>query len=176
MSYFRFVVLGLLLLALGACGFQPLYQKQTDSDAVIDDLAQVKILNPRDPIDHDDRLGQIVKNLLLDRFNPRGRPGTPFYTLEVKVRSTKTELGFKITDEATRAKLALSASYVLSEKKTKAVLFRGTSRSVNSYNIVRSEFATLSAEQNATKRAAREIADDIKLRLGIFFNDLRRGN
>ncbi|HAT36744.1 MAG TPA: hypothetical protein DCS82_13600, partial [Rhodospirillaceae bacterium] len=95
---------------------------------------------------------------------------------EVKVRSTKTELGFKITDEATRAKLALSASYVLSEKKTKAVLFRGTSRSVNSYNIVRSEFATLSAEQNATKRAAREIADDIKLRLGIFFNDLRRGN
>ncbi|HAT35675.1 MAG TPA: hypothetical protein DCS82_08160, partial [Rhodospirillaceae bacterium] len=70
MSYFRFVVLGLLLLALGACGFQPLYQKQTDSDAVIDDLAQVKILNPRDPIDHDDRLGQIVKNLLLDRFNP----------------------------------------------------------------------------------------------------------
>ena len=175
MSYFKAIALGLAVLAIGGCGFQPLYQKQPASDAVIDDLAQVQILNPRDTIDHDDRLGQIVKNLLLDRLNPRGRPPTPFYTLEVKIRTTKTELGFKITDEATRAKLALNATYVLGEKKTKAILFRGTSRSVNSYNIVSSDFATLSAEKNAKDRAAREIADDIKLRLGIFFNDLRSG-
>lgn len=176
MSYFRPFALALALLMLGGCGFQPLYQKHQGSDAVTDDLAQVEILNLRDPVNHEDRLGQILKNLLLDRLNPRGRPRTPFYTLQVMVRKTKTELGFKITDEATRAKLALNATYVLSEKKTKAVLFRGTSRSVNSYNIVSSDFATLSAEKNASDRAAREIADDIKLRLGIFFNDLRRGS
>ena len=84
-------------------------------------------------------------------------------------------MGVKLTDEATRAKLSMSASYLLSEKKTKVVLLRGRTRSVNSYNVVTSNFATLSAENNAKDRAAREIADDIKLRLGVFFIELRNG-
>ena len=84
-------------------------------------------------------------------------------------------LGVKLTDEATRAKLSMSASYLLSEKKTNVVLLRGRTRSVNSYNVVTSNFATLSAENNAKDRAAREIADDIKLRLGVFFIELRNG-
>ncbi|MGY9105229.1 MAG: hypothetical protein ACKVG0_01520, partial [Alphaproteobacteria bacterium] len=103
------------------------------------------------------------------------RPQAAFYTLAVTVQATKTELGIKINDEATRAKLSLTASFILVEKKTKAELFQGRSRSVNSYNIVNSDFATLSAENNAKDRAARELSDDIKIRLGIFFNELRSG-
>ena len=164
-----------LLMVLSGCGFQPLYQKQQASDAVIDDLAQVQILNLIDHENHDDRLGQKVKNLLLDRLNPGGRPSNPFYILAVTVGTSTTELVVKLSDEATRAKLSMSASYLLREKKTNAVLFRGRTRSVNSYNIVKSNFATLSAENNAKDRAAREIADDIKLRLGVFFMELRSG-
>ena len=170
----RTFVLGLLIV-LGSCGFQPLYQKQQASDAVIDDLAQVQVLNLIDLQNHDDRLGQKIKNLLLDRLNPGGRPSNPFYTLAVTVGTSTAELGVKLTDEATRAKLSMSASYLLSEKKTKVVLLRGRTRSVNSYNVVTSNFATLSAENNAKDRAAREIADDIKLRLGVFFIELRNG-
>ena len=108
----RTFVLGLLIV-LGSCGFQPLYQKQQASDAVIDDLAQVQVLNLIDVENHDDRLGQKVKNLLLDRLNPGGRPSNPFYTLAVTVGTSTTELGVKLTDEATRAKLSMSASYLL---------------------------------------------------------------
>ncbi|MDA0654905.1 MAG: hypothetical protein O2912_00650, partial [Proteobacteria bacterium] len=138
MSLFNKMLLTLTVLAVGGCGFQPLYQKHTGSDAVVDDLAQIEVLNPIDKIDRDDRLGQKVKNLLLDRLNPLGRPRAAFYTLAVTVRASKTELGIKFNDEATRAKLSLSASYTLLEKKTQAVLFQGRSRSVNSYNIVNS--------------------------------------
>jgi LPS-assembly lipoprotein len=175
MSLFSKMFAVLTVLAVGGCGFQPLYQKHTASDAVVDDLAQIEVLNPIEKINHDDRLGQKVKNLLLDRLNPFGRPQAAFYTLAVTVQATKTELGIKINDEATRAKLSLTASFILVEKKTKAELFQGRSRSVNSYNIVNSDFATLSAENNAKDRAARELSDDIKIRLGIFFNELRSG-
>ncbi len=172
---FKNILLAAALLLMNSCGFEPLYQKQAGSDAVNDDLAQVEILNLRDKIDYNDRLGQALKNLLLDRFNPFGRPQSPFYKLDIKLQSTKTELGFNIVDEATRAKLTLNAEYVLSESKTNAVLFRGSSRSINSYNIISFDFATLSAEKNALDRATREIADDITLRISTFFHNLRRG-
>ena len=168
-----FIIAGLFL--LGGCGFQPMYQKHDASDAVVDDLAQIEILNPIDPDKHDDRMGQKVKNLLLDRLNPKGRPRDPFYTLILSIRVTKSELGLRITEEATRAKLSVSVDYTLNEKKTDAVLFRENARSVNSYNIVDSDYATLSAETNAKNRGAREVADLIKLQLGIFFERLRGG-
>ena len=172
---FKNILLAAALLLMNSCGLEPLYQKQAGSDAVNDDLAQVEILNLRDKIDYNDRLGQALKNLLLDRFNPFGRPQSPFYKLDIKLQSTKTELGFNIVDDATRAKLTLNAEYVLSESKTNAVLFRGSSRSINSYNIISFDFATLSAEKNALDRATREIADDITLRISTFFHNLRRG-
>ena len=175
MLLFKNILLAAALLLMNSCGFEPLYQKQAGSDAVNDDLAQVEILNLRDKIDYNDRLGQALKNLLLDRFNPFGRPQSPFYKLDIKLQSTKTELGFNIVDDATRAKLTLNAEYVLSESKTNAVLFRGSSRSINSYNIISFDFATLSAEKNALDRATREIADDITLRISTFFHNLRRG-
>ncbi len=175
MLSFRSILLAAALLLINSCGFEPLYKKKAGSDTVKDDLAQVEILNVRDKINYNDRLGQVLKNLLLDRFNTYGRPQTPFYKLDIKLQSTKTELGFNIVDEATRAKLTLNAQYILSESKTNAVLFRGSSRSINSYNIISSDFATLSAEKNALNRATREIADDITLRLSTFFHNLRRG-
>lgn len=163
-----------IILSINACGFEPLYNKKPSSDAVNDDLAHVEILTLKDKVYHNDRLGQVLKNLLLDRFNPYGRPERPFYKLDVKLTYNKTQLGFKIVDEATRAKLTLNAEYVLSESKTKAVLFRGKSRSINSYNIISSDFATLSAEKNAMDRATRELADEITLRVSTFFSNLRR--
>ena len=53
-------------------------------------------------------------------------------------------------------------------------LTSGTSVSINSYNILSNEFATFSAEQDARERGLREIADDIKVRLAIFFQRARR--
>ena len=174
MLLFKNILLVAALILTSSCGFEPLYQKKAGSDAINNDLAQVEILNLRDKIDYNDRLGQMLKNLLLDRFNPYGRPQSPFYKLDVKLQSAKTELGFNIVDEATRAKLTLNAEYVLSESTTNAVLFRGSSRSINSYNIISSDFATLSAEKNAFDRGTREIADDITLRISTFFHNLRR--
>ena len=81
MLLFRRIFALSLFIALGGCGFQPLYKKQQAGDAVIEDLAQVQVLNLIDQVSYDDRLGQKIKNLLLDRLNPGGRPNNPFYVL-----------------------------------------------------------------------------------------------
>ena len=49
-----------------------------------------------------------------------------------------------------------------------ASCFLGQVRSVNSYNILTSDFATLSAREDARKRAVRVLALDIKERLSVW--------
>ena len=81
---------------------------------------------------------------------------------------SKQELGLKFTEVATRAKLTLQTNFILGDVATGMTLLIGTARSVNSYNIVDSDFATLSAESNAIDRAVREVSDAIKIRLSLF--------
>ena len=160
------VTLGMVL---AGCGFQPLYgQARGSAVASVDDLALVRIT----PLV--DRTGQQLHNLLRDRLNPRGQPTRPAYILTVRLTENIRELGVEIDETATRSNLSLDASFDLALATSGAVLTSGKSVSVNSYNILSNEFATFSAEQDARERGLREIADDIKVRLAIFFQRARR--
>ena len=83
---------------------------------------------------------------------------------------SKTELGIERDETATRAKLSLSANFKLHGGPNNAVVFYGTSISTSSFNIVDSEFATLSAEKDAIDRAARVVSENIKIRLALYLN------
>lgn len=162
-----------MLLAVSACGFQPLYQKYPAGGAIGDDLGRIKIANIKTEKRENNRLAQKFHNLLLDRFNPAGRPPQPTHTLLITMSVGKEETGIQITDDATRARLTVSASFVLRAIVDNAEVLTGSERSVNSYNIVDSEFATLSAEADASDRAIRELSDAIKLRVGVYLSRLR---
>jgi len=169
------VLCAVFLLAVAACGFQPLYQKNSAGSAVSDDLGRVKIANIKTKKREDDRLAQKFHNLLLDRLNPHGRPQQPAYTLIITMGVGKEETSIQITDDATRARLTVSAGFVLRETaQSNQEVLTGSERSVNSYNIVDSEFATLSAEADASDRAIRELSDAIKLRISVYFSRLRQ--
>ncbi|MCW5774643.1 MAG: hypothetical protein KIT16_23565, partial [Rhodospirillaceae bacterium] len=78
MSKIRFAsVVIAAALALGGCGYRPLYGDRGTSDAVnvSGELARVKIAGIAD------RRGQILRNYLLDRMNPAGEPADPRYVL-----------------------------------------------------------------------------------------------
>jgi LPS-assembly lipoprotein len=156
-----------------ACGFRPLYKAAPDTPGTTQAMAQIKIYNVIARKRRYDRLGLQMHNLLLDRLNPEGRPSAPAYALRTSLTVSKTETGLRITEEATRARLTVVANYKLTDTASRKLLFQGRERSVNSYNIADSEFATLSAEAHAAARAVREISDSIKLRLGIYFKTKR---
>ena len=163
MSFFRLLGTCTLLMALAACGFSPLYGGPENRN-INQELAYVNITSI------EERDGQIIHNFLLDRLNPSGRRADSRYTLSVAVSRTTHEIGLKFTEEATRAKLTLIARYFLTRDTDGKILAEGSVRSVNSYNISDSEFARVASERDATERAAREVSDEIKTRLSIYFS------
>ena len=163
MSFFRLFCTCTLLIALAACGFSPLYGGPENRN-INQELAYVNITSI------EERDGQIIHNFLLDRLNPSGRRADSRYTLSVAVSRTTHEIGLKFTEEATRAKLTLIARYFLTRDTDGKILAEGSVRSVNSYNISDSEFARVASERDATERAAREVSDEIKTRLSIYFS------
>ncbi len=156
------------LLFVTGCEVRPLYGQRRDTGrSTVDEIAQVEIKALPD------RTGQQFKNLLRDRLNPRGLPTEPLYVLELKLSETISELALRRDETATRANLKLRADYQLRRKDDRQVVLNGSAQSINSYNILESQFATQIAEQNARERGLRELSDDIRARLAVYL--LRAG-
>ena len=162
LSYRHLFVIGILLLT-AACGFQPLYGKRGEQSGTRAELSQIEI------VVIEGRLGQQVRNYLLDRISPLGNPSSPRYILNVNLSVSKQELGIQPDATTTRAKLILFASYRLAQKQSGKQLFEGTTQAANSFTIVQSDFANLIAENDAIDRAAQMVSDSIRARLALFF-------
>lgn len=147
---------------LTGCGFRPLYGRKSFG-AVDAQLAQVKIATIPD------RVGQQLHNYLLDRINRKGRPDRPDYLLTVHARVSIQRQALEQDRTATRAMLVFSAEFQLQDIATDRVLFTNRARSVTSYDIVTSAIATRSAELDATDRAAREVSEEIRMLLALYF-------
>ena len=160
------IALVLPFLLLAGCGFEPLHLPPIHGEHTpAQSLAEIQVR----PIEG--RIGQQLHNLLLDRLNPAGQSRAPAYYLLIGLRKTTTDLGIREDETATRANLRLTASYNLVSAEDNQVVLRGSSFSVNSYNILDLEvyYATTVAEEDAIRRGLREISNDIELRLSTHF-------
>ena len=156
------------LLFLAACGFQPIYGDSAPSN-VRASLAAIEV----GPIK--DRAGQQLRNELVRRLHPDGRPHKPSYRLQVQLGINKRELALKRSEIATRANLRMTATYTLRKNTDGKQLIQGTTRITASYDILTSDFATLAAEADAHRRGVRELADEIANRLAAFLLSSGRG-
>ncbi|MDH5748498.1 MAG: LPS assembly lipoprotein LptE [Rhodospirillales bacterium] len=146
-----------------ACGFQPLYGT-SDTGGGRDALAHTQIK----PIA--DRSGQQLRNHLLDLMTPRGQSPTPLYTLAVSLSESTNHIAVRKTALATRANFNLTASFILTDTATGRVLYGDKTQVLSGYNILISDFATLQSVKDARARALREAAEQIRVRLGVFFD------
>ena len=145
-----------------ACGFQPIYGSR-GNPGIQSEMASIEVGIIKD------RKGQLLRNFLLDRINPGGTPQFPNYTLTVKLTSQKQLLALRKTKLSTRANLKFIARFNLRGKNQNLGKdFSGESKITVSYNIVRSHFATLTAEENARSRAIKELSADISNRIAAF--------
>jgi LPS-assembly lipoprotein len=151
-------------LLLGACGFQPVYSVQRNANAAA--LATIAIA----PIE--DRMGQQLRTLLRAGLSPKGPADRALYRLTVKLTETKAELALRKDESATRANLTLSAAFVLERLPPYPPgIANGSAISINSYNVLESDYATLSAENDARARALRTLAEEIRLRVATAINN-----
>ncbi len=158
-------LLGILLVAalLAGCGFRPLY-KQTGNTDTVRDFSQISIAQP------EDRPSQQLRNYLLDTLTPHGQPDRPLYRLEYRITESLGSVFVTRTEEVTRSNLQLSASVSLRDYQTGESLTSISATSQASYNVTQADYANLVSEKNARERALRDVAEQIRLRLGNYFD------
>jgi LPS-assembly lipoprotein len=154
------LLVGTLLLV--GCGFEPLYGEREQAVATEDLLSRVEV----PPIA--DRVGQLVRIELTNRMTPTRPVPVPAFALVVVLSESKANLAVQKDSSATRANLTIAANFTLKQIGSGQELTSGSVRSVNSYDILQSDFATLAAEQDARQRGAIDVADGIVDRLAIF--------
>ena len=152
----------LVALSLAGCGFTPLYGEHGGgSPDVMTDLSGVFIR----PLA--DRQGMRLNQVLREDMQPRGvAPHTP-YTLDITLTSRVEELGIRKDATSSRANFIMAASFYLSQGNSR--LFGDRVQSIVGYNILDDQFATVSAQADAQERAIREIGQEIKTRLSVYF-------
>jgi LPS-assembly lipoprotein len=148
------------LLLLASCGLQPLYSGGS-TGTVAQALAGVEVA----PIPG--RNGWLVQNALKDRI-ATVRQGAPLYRLVVELDDKIEGFGVRRDDAITRERRTLRARYRLTEAESGSVLLDATAGSDVGIDVVRSEYATIAAENSALERLAQEVADQIVARIALY--------
>ena len=168
MSWSRRIFALMALLALAGCGWQPLYGQVNNGSGGTEGgnagprLASVHIA----PIAN--RVGQNLYNALRDRLNPGGAPAEPRYDLVIRITEHAEQLLVLPDQTATRVDLTLTATYSLYQRGTKAPVFQGNSRATTTYDLLTDEFATIQSTDDAHRRGALALADDIATQVAVF--------
>ena len=114
-------------LALGGCGFRPLYGgRGRDPGAVA--LAAVAV----EPIS--DRLGQILRNDLAERLSPLGEPINPRYRLKAELHESSGALAIQSDSSITRFDLRITVTFALIDIASGDTLFQGQARVIGGYD------------------------------------------
>lgn len=149
------------LLTLAACGFKPLYEAGGSSAGMQAELAAIDVAPIRD------RIGQIMRNRLLDRLNASA---TQKYQLSVVLTQSTEGYGVRPDTATTQEQLTLFASVKLVALADDAVLFDEEMRARTSYDLVLSDFATLTQREDSARRLVLELAERIHRRLALQFS------
>ena len=150
-------------LTLGACNIRPLLLETADDQDVRQQLEAIRIVGL------DGRLGQLVRNSLLDQLNPAGVDAPNRYILQVDLRRSAQSLGIQLDDEITRFNLILTARFELLDAKDGRILYEDQVRRIASYNVAEQPYATLAAEVDAERRVANEVGSNIRSVLAVYF-------
>ena len=167
---------------LSCCGFEPLYvEEKSNSDwyynsefdtSIREEMASVKVELIQD------RIGQLIRNDLLDKLTPKGQPKSPKYYLSVnKINRQEIDQALRNDITATRKKVIYKVYYTLRDENHKT-LINNSSEAYLGYDILSDPYSTTFAQKKNEKNAAKIIANDISLRLGAYFHSLltKRGN
>ena len=157
--------IGLLYIALlvSACSFQPLYGTASSGNFVENDLASITVVEPQT------RLDQLIRNEVIAGINPPGSAGGSAYRLEIQSKSDEFTSIENTNTEPSRLQYKVNTSYTLFDNRTGKSVHNGKTFSQVSYDRVDAPAANLQAFTDAQERAAREIGQDIRIRLAAYF-------
>ena len=168
---FKNTALACFILALSACGFQPLYAGKAEQGVLAGDelsgsLSTVFV--DTIPGVH----GQMLRSRLMDMITPNGNPEKPLFRLSVKLpKPDMTELGIQMDNFATRRTLTYNATYTLKTYPAGKSVMSDKASATGSYNIIVSPYATEVAERALKKRLIEMLGNDIAMRIAVYLRN-----
>ncbi|MEQ3709549.1 MAG: LPS assembly lipoprotein LptE [Tateyamaria sp.] len=147
------VIVFLVILALGACGFTPVYGPNGAGTEL-----QNRVLVDKP----DDRTGFLMVQRLEERL---GRTSDPVYRLAVDLTLRPEDRALDLDGAIRRVQLIGIATYRLIEIETNAVVQTDTVDDFVGYSATGTTVATLAARRDAQERLMTILADQIVLQL-----------
>ena len=152
--------------ALGTtgCGFHPLFARSGANAGGQQIFNSIFV----DPVGGG-RAGYELRDSLIDLLRGTSRQSEALYRLKIAMKQSVEGTAVQTNGYITRYSYTMAVNYELSNAHTGAELTKGTETTVSGYDVVASPYATLVAQQDAQKFGAREIADRIRIDLGVYF-------
>lgn len=155
-----------LLLGLAGCGFKPLYgtDSATRAPSTMQQFAAVEIPPMAD------RLGQQLRNMLIDELHPSGAAADYRYSLLVTIKELDLNLGLQENATSTRGQVRLTAKYRLVDNQSGKTLLDETLRAATGYNILLNQFGSVLSADDARQKGLEEVSTEIAKHLAIYFH------
>lgn len=160
-----------LALALTAgCQVRPLYSEgpglggNSQTYGMAEELSSISIK----PVNT--RYGQEVRNQLIFMFGRgKGESAAPRYSLNLAIASARETATYRQSEgsgtdlEPTAATMTLTADYQLTNISDGSLVAKGKRQVTSSFDVPRQAFADMRADRDAQNRAARELAEQLRL-------------
>jgi LPS-assembly lipoprotein len=147
-------------LALGACGFTPLYAVPGVSGG----LTHIQVVAPQG------RIGYLLGESLDDDFG-HAKGDKPLYRLEMVLTEVRQAHGLSATDVAQRYEFDLKVTYTLTELSSGKAVHTGTVFSNISYDSAAQPYAGIAAAQDVQDRLASDAAQKVEVQVAAWMAD-----
>ncbi|WP_138378833.1 LPS assembly lipoprotein LptE [Luteithermobacter gelatinilyticus] len=164
-------LVAMVLLALAACGFKPMYGRFSDQGQdMADVMAKIRVVEIRDGEGRNSRIGQVIRNNLAARLSPGREVTSADYVLKVSFQVEEHGYGFTESESVTVQNLKLLALYRLEEADSSKVVVESMARALVTFDLVQSDYSNMIARNTALERLSDEVATRIVARLGAYFS------
>lgn len=119
------------------------------------------------------RVGQQIRNQLVFLFTGGNEAAAPKYKLDVVYRQSVVGVLFKRSEDAAGQILSIDATFKLREINGKDILIQSNSHARAAFDKHSSTYANVRAKRDAENRAARDIANDINVRISAYISSNR---
>jgi LPS-assembly lipoprotein len=152
-------------LALGGCGFQPLYGSNTTTASGVR-LSEAMAAVDVQPIPG--RVGQKVRNELIFSNTGGGHAPQPRYKLRIAIREQVVNQLVRISGDARGQVYQLEASFKLIDASNGEIIHQGSAVSRAPYSRYQEIFANVRARYDAENRAAETVSESIKTQVAAY--------
>ena len=153
------------LLALGGCGFRPLYQAAGGNREAEAGLSRIYVaILP-------ERSGQLLRQALQERLDGSGSGVAKDFELTASLQIAGEGIAVQRDNSSSRIRLTASAPWVLrSLAPGRPVVTSGVSRVLDGYNVLDQQYFAADLENDAAiRRVASTLAEQITLALAGYF-------